>query len=276
MKIKAYVRILIPAAFLVMAAAPVYAQSKDRILEQAVFKCVYLESVMVDTVSRRAVTDTMYLVVGRRSSSFYSQDRYLIDSIQGLPDGMARLRELQFQYARQGRISELTSNTSEYIYQNYPDGAITTRAMLGNLNVEIIEERESPFWELSDSTRKILGYTCHKAEAAFRGRTWTAWYTTEIPVSSGPWKLYGLPGLILDTYDSRMDYRYTVIGISAQDVGDVTLYSKPGDGTFRKIERKQYLRSLANNKARTQESAAKIGFGSGGGFDYRETDYHKR
>lgn len=264
------------SATLILTASVAFAQNSDKIIERAVLKCTYLESVVVDTVTHRAVTDTMYLVIGHNTSSFYSQDRLFVDSLLGLMDGITQLRNLQFQYARQGRISELTSNTSEYIYQNYPDGAITTRAMLGNLNVEIIEERESPFWELSDSTRKILGYTCHKAEAAFRGRTWTAWYTTEIPVSSGPWKLYGLPGLILDTYDSRMDYRYTVIGISAQDVGDVTLYSKPGDGTFRKIERKQYLRSLANNKARTQESAAKIGFGSGGGFDYRETDYHKR
>lgn len=264
------------SATLILTASVAFAQNSDKIIERAVLKCTYLESVVVDTVTHRAVTDTMYLVIGHNTSSFYSQDRLFVDSLLGLMDGITQLRNLQFQYARQGRISELTSNTSEYIYQNYPDGAITTRAMHGNLNVEIIEERESPFWELSDSTRKILGYTCHKAEAAFRGRTWTAWYTTEIPVSSGPWKLYGLPGLILDTYDSRMDYRYTVIGISAQDVGDVTLYSKPGDGTFRKIERKQYLRSLANNKARTQESAAKIGFGSGGGFDYRETDYHKR
>ncbi len=43
----------------------------------------------------------------------------------------------------------------------------------------------------------ILGYTCDEASMTFRGRSYHVWYTPQIPLSEGPWKLSGLPGMIL-------------------------------------------------------------------------------
>ncbi len=53
-------------------------------------------------------------------------------------------------------------------------------------------------WKMSNETKQISKYTCSKAIGEFGGRTYEAWFTTEIPVSSGPYKLWGLPGLILE------------------------------------------------------------------------------
>lgn len=58
-------------------------------------------------------------------------------------------------------------------------------------------------WELFDETKKINNFLCQKAICNFRGRTYIAWFTNDIPVSLGPWKLNGLPGLILEAYDSK-------------------------------------------------------------------------
>jgi GLPGLI family protein len=52
-------------------------------------------------------------------------------------------------------------------------------------------------WSLIGETSKMLGFTVQKAKVNFRGRTYTAWFTTEINVSDGPFKFHGLPGLIL-------------------------------------------------------------------------------
>ncbi|MFD0931673.1 GLPGLI family protein [Psychroflexus salinarum] len=57
-------------------------------------------------------------------------------------------------------------------------------------------------WDITDETKKIGRYEVQKATAHFRGRDYTAWFTSEIPLPYGPWKLVGLPGLILETYDT--------------------------------------------------------------------------
>lgn len=56
-------------------------------------------------------------------------------------------------------------------------------------------------WRLTDEEKRLDGYLVHKATTTFRGRNYTAWYTKTIPVPAGPWKLHGLPGLIIEAYD---------------------------------------------------------------------------
>ena len=55
------------------------------------------------------------------------------------------------------------------------------------------EETPQQTWEMQDSTKQVLGYTCQLATARFRGRLWYAWFTLDIPIDNGPWKLGGLP-----------------------------------------------------------------------------------
>lgn len=56
-------------------------------------------------------------------------------------------------------------------------------------------------WSIEPGKKDILGYTCQKATGDFRGRTYEAWFTTGIPLPYGPWKLFGLPGVILEATD---------------------------------------------------------------------------
>ena len=63
-------------------------------------------------------------------------------------------------------------------------------------------------WELLNETKNINSFHCQKARGHFRGRTYTVWFTNDIPVSLGPWKLNGLPGLILEATDSLNQFQY--------------------------------------------------------------------
>ena len=58
-------------------------------------------------------------------------------------------------------------------------------------------------WKIEKETKKIGKFNCKKATSTFRGRNYIAWFTSEIPLPYGPWKLNGLPGLILEAYDTK-------------------------------------------------------------------------
>ncbi|MBS1735943.1 MAG: GLPGLI family protein [Bacteroidetes bacterium] len=70
-------------------------------------------------------------------------------------------------------------------------------------------------WNLSDEIKKIDTFDCYKATASFRGRNYVAWYAPSIAISEGPWKFGGLPGLILEIYDTSKVIHWKFESLSA-------------------------------------------------------------
>jgi GLPGLI family protein len=61
-------------------------------------------------------------------------------------------------------------------------------------------------WSISNEFKMIGKFQCRKAFCKFNGRNYIAWFTFEIPLKDGPWKFYGLPGLILEISDEKNEY----------------------------------------------------------------------
>ena len=70
----------------------------------------------------------------------------------------------------------------------------------------LVEKKPVMNWKVTKESQKILGYSCYKATTKFRGREYIAWFTPDIPYNFGPWKLGGLPGLILKVENDYFDY----------------------------------------------------------------------
>ena len=51
-----------------------------------------------------------------------------------------------------------------------------------------------------------------KATTSYGGRDWIAWFTAEIPFQDGPYKFYGLPGLIVKMEDTTGSHIMTLVG----------------------------------------------------------------
>ncbi|MBK1439170.1 GLPGLI family protein [Parapedobacter sp. ISTM3] len=83
-------------------------------------------------------------------------------------------------------------------------------------------------WELINEKKAIGNFTCQKAVGTFRGRTYDAWFTPDIPLPYGPWKLGGLPGLILEatTRDGELSFLFEQIAIPAEGDVEITPPSK--------------------------------------------------
>ncbi len=101
------------------------------------------------------------------------------------------------------------------VYKQYPMGYNTVqyRTFMGGPTLEYKEKVPNFKWEIKNEKKKILGYLCQKAITTFRGRNYEAWFTSKIPLSEGPYKFGGLPGLILEIYDVAKHYTFSCIGI---------------------------------------------------------------
>ena len=103
---------------------------------------------------------------------------------------------------------------SEFYMQN---GILTEYACmpmwLEEHNSQYSEPIPRQSWNISFETQDILGYTCQKATCHFRGRDYVAWFAPDIPVRQGPWKLGGLPGLILKAHDTDTLYTFEAVKV---------------------------------------------------------------
>ena len=68
-------------------------------------------------------------------------------------------------------------------------------------------------WTLGTEKQTICGYQCQKATCHWRGRDYVAWFTSAIPLKSGPWKFGGLPGLIMKIYDTKHLYTWEAVSV---------------------------------------------------------------
>ena len=84
---------------------------------------------------------------------------------------------------------------------------------LGKYNSQYSEPLPQQSWIITFDTHELLGYTCQKATCHFRGRNYVAWFAPDIPVRQGPWKLGGLPGLILKAHDIDSLYTFEAVKI---------------------------------------------------------------
>ena len=95
------------------------------------------------------------------------------------------------------------------VWMNYPDGKTTVRDAIPPSIYETQEVRRPIHWKLTDDTVTIGGYLCKTATCQLHGRQWTVRYAEDIPTTAGPWKLCGLPGLIVEA-ESDDIHRFTL------------------------------------------------------------------
>ena len=67
-----------------------------------------------------------------------------------------------------------------------------------------------------------------KAATSFAGRDWVEWLAPEIPISDGPYKFNGLPGLIVLLHDTRNHYRFALTSF-AENQNDRFIHKTESD-----------------------------------------------
>lgn len=98
----------------------------------------------------------------------------------------------------------------EYLQIDHQKQQILLFDAFGGNKFLVFDSYNKPDWLIDNETKTIGGYSCVKATTTFRGVQWVVWFAPEIPLPYGPWKLYGLPGLILEATEGQKPARWTV------------------------------------------------------------------
>lgn len=142
----------------------------------------------------------MILYFGKQLSKFSSRAKSLVQTatIKGNKGHTARTAVSQFQYEI---YKDRRLDKQFYTLQIVDDWIYYEQ------KIKLFD------WNIINEVKEIEGYKAQKAITNFAGRQYTAWFTFEIPISEGPYKFNGLPGLILEIYDSKKDYVFEITGL---------------------------------------------------------------
>lgn len=122
----------------------------------------------------------------------------------------------------------------------------------------LIEEKLDPgAWKLTGKQKTILDYPCQEAIRQQDTITTVAWFTPAIPVSTGPGRYQGLPGLVLavDIDNDHRTIQATGVKLGSIDASEI---SRPKEG--KKVSQEEYNRIVEEKR---KEMNAQYG-GSGG------------
>ena len=187
------------------------------------------------------VKNQYVLLANAKESKFYSPITEYIDSLNSTPDGVAQWQEMTRGAYLSGNMDKIPrKDGSYYVVKSISDKTLRYYDSAGLDKFVYKETPEEWTWEISDSTKNILGYECVKATTDFHGRKWIAWFSPEIPLSNGPWKLGGLPGVILEA--STDDDKYSFVATGIQQTSKIIIPVYLADD-YENTDRKSFLKA---------------------------------
>ena len=233
--------------------------------EKAKYKCSYQLDFLKDTISMEYFRQEIYIVqIGDNVTKGFTYQKFYLDSLRSANPTLYRnlfnasVKESIEAMRRTGDVTHASNNSFSYggfvadLYKDYKKQEIRVVDILSTQSIVYKDELKPQDWEILEDTLTILGYQCQKAKCHYRGRDWEAWFTPEVPLSEGPWKFYGLPGLITKLHDTKKHYSFELIGF--QEVNEKMDTKIPKD--VQKMDRLEFIKITKSGKAELMNQAA--------------------
>lgn len=150
--------------------------------------------------------DLMDLQLGRKYNAFFSRNLRDLD-IQNTKELKTTM---QFQTVPENYVGfDLLINHSD------STTIVNNRVPYTFQVIEYTEITSIPVWSyISNDTTTVMGYHCYAAKCSYGGREWKVYFTNDIPLPYGPWKLNGAKGLVLKAEDSEHNFLFEAEGLT--------------------------------------------------------------
>ena len=210
---------------------PLFLFSFQCFSQQGNYKITYRHNVQLDTtqVLRDTIGRTATLI-GNSNEANYSFSKAVLLPTQNTQNVKKFEDILNAKQSGQAIIKSGIpfDSIGNMVFQNKKNKTISVREKMGNEYVVTEETIPKINWKITDETKNIKTYQCKKATTHFRGRDYTAWFTTDVPIVAAPWKFLGLPGLLMDIEDSKHQVKIYVEKIEFPTVEKVPDFVSKG------------------------------------------------
>ena len=185
------------SALFVITSFSINAQNSSNF--KVIYRIDYVPEVNV-VVSK---TEFALLEIYGEGSLFSTENLLKQDSIKAL----LRDNKVSVQEVMNNRYPK--TGFSSYVEKHYDEKSMKVLDKIVTNYYHYVQPNKL-VWKIHSDTLIIQTLACQKATTTYEGRSYTAWYTTGIPIADGPYKFWGLPGLIVKIYDTEMQYVFTL------------------------------------------------------------------
>lgn len=187
-------------------------------------------------IDRRHIEGLFVLQVGDQMSKFQSLCRFKSDSV---------FRSGGSHFMAGAYFSEKANPifSQDCYYKDLKTSRLTFTGRLAADDFMYEDNLPAIRWEIKNEKKEICGWDCRLAIGDFRGRTYYAWFAERLPSSAGPWKICGLPGVILSVEDSEAKLKIEATVVKNGN-GEILSTDYP----YIKVSRAQYMKLLEQNQ----------------------------
>lgn len=179
--------------------------------KSAYLRIIYRLDYKLDSAVTTPKQVQMILRVSNGTSHFESTATHIFDSVYVSSSGLAEMARIQ-----KAADAPKGASKNQFRYSIIKEPAknvVAYHDIIGTQDFQYQEPTPLFHWEIKPPRQVIAGYECQQAFTAFCGRVWEAWFARDVPVSEGPYKFYGLPGLILKVRDTHDHYVFELLSL---------------------------------------------------------------
>ncbi len=185
--------------FFVLCYSTLYSQTN---IPKSQYEVIYRFKSLNDTLSKNSgVQEDLSLLIKGNKSLFKSTQKAISDSIALVVGNKS------FDNPVDGKVILDMRNVPPVIFKSevFSDNGKQTVYKVLMKNVFSYPLEDPIKWKISGETKVIATHLCKKATGKYKGKNYIAWFTEAIPIPDGPYVFKGLPGLVIEVYDTS-DY----------------------------------------------------------------------
>lgn len=186
---------------LLLPCLPAMAQHEEPLLASVAYQFIHVN----DTNNRaNPVKAEMILRLGQSNSKYNNASlENRLKNAQAKSKAQISAPAAPRKMIAGGPMAVVMNESFDVLFQIPTENKLIKTATLGMQDYLIETGLPKIDWKIENEIKTIGTYSCQKATGFFAGRIYTAWFTADLPFRNGPWKLWGLPGLILEATDSK-------------------------------------------------------------------------